>query len=71
MNQPLLDRIEKLETKISFQELTIEALNQMVIELQSESAKLKEQLSLLSTKLKTAQVSNIASLAEETPPPHY
>lgn len=71
MNEQLHQRIELLEMKISFQELTIEELNQMVIQLQSDSLKLKEQLMLLSQKLSASSTSNIASMSEETPPPHY
>ncbi|MCX8660990.1 SlyX family protein [Gilliamella sp. B2889] len=67
MNQQL----ELLETKVAFQEMTIEELNQMVVNLQSDISKLKEQLTLLSQKLQATQTSNIASLSEETPPPHY
>lgn len=67
MNQQL----ELLETKVAFQEMTIEELNQMVINLQTDISKLKEQLTLLSQKLQANQTSNIASLSEETPPPHY
>ncbi|MBC9129808.1 SlyX family protein [Frischella sp. Ac48] len=65
------NRIEELETKVSFQDITIEELNQIVIQLQSEVTKLKEQLKLLSKKLQATHQSNIASLTEETPPPHY
>ncbi|MCX8584391.1 MULTISPECIES: SlyX family protein [unclassified Gilliamella] len=67
MNQQL----ELLETKVAFQEMTIEELNQMVVNLQADISKLKEQLTLLSQKLQANQTSNIASLSEETPPPHY
>lgn len=67
MNQ----RLELLETKIAFQDMTIEELNQMVMHLQADISKLKEQLTLLSQKIQANQSSNIASLAEETPPPHY
>lgn len=67
MNQQL----ELLETKVAFQEMTIEELNQMVVNLQADINKLKEQLTLLSQKLQANQTSNIASLSEETPPPHY
>lgn len=65
------NRIEELETKVSFQDITIEELNQIVIQLQSEVTKLKEQLKLLSKKLQATHQSNIAYLTEETPPPHY
>ena len=64
-------RIEQLETKICFQDITIEELNQTVIILQNEITKLKEQLRLLSKKLQSVQTSNIATMSEETPPPHY
>lgn len=67
MNQQL----ELLETKVAFQEMTIEELNQMVVNLQADISKLKEQLTLLSQKFQANQTSNIASLSEETPPPHY
>ncbi|PXZ08449.1 lysis protein [Gilliamella apicola] len=67
MNQQL----ELLETKVAFQEMTIEELNQMVVKLQADISKLKEQLMLLSQKLQATQTSNIANLSEETPPPHY
>lgn len=71
MENVLLTRIEDLESQISFQDLTVEQLNQTVIQLQTEMLKLREQLSLLSQKLQTAEVTNIASMSEETPPPHY
>lgn len=67
MNQQL----EFLETKVAFQEITIEELNQSVTNLQADVSKLKEQLILLSQKIQASQVSNIANLSEETPPPHY
>ncbi|KFA58276.1 lysis protein [Gilliamella sp. Choc4-2] len=64
-------QIELLETKIAFQEITIDELNQMVTNLQADISKLKEQLILLSQKLQASQSTNIANLSEETPPPHY
>ena len=59
MNQQL----ELLETKVAFQEMTIEELNQMVVNLQTDISKLKEQLILLSQKLQATQTSNIANLS--------
>ncbi|WP_392561383.1 SlyX family protein [Orbus sturtevantii] len=71
MNKQQEYRLEQLETKISFQEITIEELNKITIQLQAEIARLKEQLSLLSKKLQASQPSNIANISEEVPPPHY
>ncbi|OTA19474.1 lysis protein [Xenorhabdus beddingii] len=64
-------RFEQLETKLAYQEATIEALNQEVIKQQIETDRLKEQLRLMTERLKTHQTSIIAPLSEETPPPHY
>ncbi|MBE8597757.1 MULTISPECIES: SlyX family protein [unclassified Xenorhabdus] len=64
-------RFEQLETKLAYQEATIEALNQEVIKQQLETDRLKEQLKLIAERLKTHQASIIAPLSEETPPPHY
>ncbi|AYA41884.1 SlyX family protein [Xenorhabdus nematophila] len=64
-------RFEQLETKLAYQEATIEELNQEVRKQQLETEKLKEQLRLMTDRLKTHQTSIIAPLSEETPPPHY
>lgn len=67
----LLSRIAELETKVAFQEGTIEELNQALIHHQFVLDKLQTQMRHFAEKLQGVQSSNIASQAEETPPPHY
>ncbi|MBV7388846.1 SlyX family protein [Pasteurellaceae bacterium TAE3-ERU1] len=70
-NHDLLNRIAELETKITFQEGLIDDLNQALITQQFALDKLQQQVRLLAQKLTDLQPSNIASMSEETPPPHY
>ncbi|KGQ66483.1 SlyX family protein [Gallibacterium anatis] len=67
----LIARMDELETKVAFQENTIEQLNQALIEQQFIIDKMQLQLRYLAQKLKDVQPSNIATQTEETPPPHY
>ena len=71
-NQQILeDRIAELEMKIAFQEQLLDELNQALVQQQFDMDKIQLQLRYLAVKLKDMQPSNIASQAEETPPPHY
>ena len=71
-NQQILDdRIAELEMKIAFQEQLLDELNQALVQQQFDMDKIQLQLRYLVDKLKDMQPSNIASQAEETPPPHY
>ncbi len=67
----LLDHIAELETKIAFQETALDDLNQALVQQQFILDKLQIQIRHLAEKLTSTQPSNIASLSEETPPPHY
>ncbi|ABK47138.1 MULTISPECIES: SlyX family protein [Alteromonadales] len=69
--QGVQEQIEELQMKLAFQELTVEELNQEVIKLNQLIANQQHQIQLLIGKLKAMEPSNIATQAEETPPPHY
>lgn len=71
ISKNLEPRIAELEMKLTFQETIIEELNQALIEQQFLIDKIQVQLRYLVNKLKDVQPSNIATQAEETPPPHY
>lgn len=64
-------RTAELEAKAAFQELLLDELNQALVQQQFDMDKLQLQLRYVVGKLKDMQPSNIASMAEETPPPHY
>lgn len=69
--QGVQQQIEELQTKLAFQELTVEELNQEVIKLNQLVAHQQHQIQLLIGKLQAIEPSNMATQAEETPPPHY
>lgn len=63
--------IAELETKLAFQEHTIEALNEALSSQQMQIDKMQYQLRHVIDKIKGMEPSNIAKMSEETPPPHY
>lgn len=67
----IADYLIELETKIAFQEQTIEELNQALVNQQFDLEKLQLQVKNLAERLQGMVGSNVASRAEETPPPHY
>lgn len=67
----IADYLIELETKIAFQEQTIEELNQALVNQQFDLEKLQLQVKNLAERLQGVVGSNVASRAEETPPPHY
>ncbi|AHE50765.1 slyX protein [Aeromonas encheleia] len=71
MSQQLNDRLETLESRLAYAEYTVEQLNEEVTTQGRELDRLKHQIQLLVDKLQSVQPSQIASMAEETPPPHY
>ncbi|MCL1114817.1 MULTISPECIES: SlyX family protein [Shewanella] len=67
----ILQKIDDLEMKLSFQEVMIEDLNQEVIKLNTLVARQQQQMILMVSKMQAMEPSNMASQADETPPPHY
>lgn len=65
------DRLTDLEIKLAFQEDLVDSLNQVVTAQQRELELLQGQVRLLYQQLKSLQPSDIVSVADEAPPPHY
>jgi len=65
------DKIIQLETKLAYQEHTIQELNDALTHQQNEISALKLKMAQLQELLSQQTPSNIASQSEETPPPHY
>jgi SlyX protein len=65
----LSDRVDVLETRLMFQDVTIETLNQTITEQWQQIDALTRQVALLSERLQEAEA-NAPSPANE-PPPHY
>ena len=71
MQQDLKEYLEKLESRLAFNENYIDELNEVVIAQQKTIDKLAVQVAYLAKRLQGMQPSHIASQSEETPPPHY
>ncbi len=63
--------IEELQTKVAFQEHTIDALNEALANQQKQLDKIDFQLRHVVDRVKSIEPSNIARQSEEVPPPHY
>lgn len=64
-------RITELEIRLTHMEVTVEVLDKMIINQQTEIDALKLKIEVLEKKLKAAAESQIAHEKDETPPPHY
>ena len=64
-------RLEDIETRIAYQEATIEELTRTVLAQQQINEELQGQIDYLKSLLKDLTPSVVAPMSEETPPPHY
>jgi SlyX protein len=71
MNEPktLSDRIDVLETRLTFQDVTIETLNKTITAQWQKIDALTRQLAELSERLRDAETNGPG--AGNEPPPHY
>lgn len=65
------DRLTELETRVAFQEQTIQELNDVVTRQQSEIDRLSRGYETLKLELLELAPSLLASRDQEPPPPHY
>lgn len=65
------DRLAELETRVAFQEQTLQDLNDVVTRQQAEIERLSRAYETLKVQLLELAPSLLASRDEETPPPHY
>jgi len=65
------DKITELETRIAFQDGTIQQLNDVVVRQQGEIDRLARELETLRMQVRSMSSYPVASRDEETPPPHY
>ena len=69
--QKLEARVTELEVSLSYQQETIEALQQEAAKQIQENQQLNQKLLLLSEYLKSLNLEAIKKTSEEVPPPHY
>ncbi len=67
----LAARVVELETRVAFQDQTVQELNETVIRQQREIDNLTRELETLRGRLRALTPSPVVPPDEETPPPHY
>ncbi|AUC89985.1 SlyX protein [Alteromonas hispanica] len=66
-----LESIEELQTKVAFQEYTIDSLNDALSSQQKQMDDISFKLRHVVDRVKSIEPSNMAKESEETPPPHF
>lgn len=64
-------RVVELETRLAFQEHTLQALNDVVIRQQQQIEMLVREIQALKDRMRAAAPSPVGPLEDEKPPPHY
>jgi len=64
-------RLVELETKVAFQDHTIDTLNAVVTRLQATVDQLTLELTTLKSQLRAVAPSLVVDRKDEQPPPHY
>ena len=65
------ERITELESRVAFQDDTIQKLNDVIVAQQAQIDNLTVEMRALAEQLRSLSPQFIASESEETPPPHY
>jgi SlyX protein len=65
------DQLAELETRIAFQENTIQKLDDVITQQQKQIDLLQGEIQLLKSQMENMAASLVVSESEETPPPHY
>lgn len=65
------ERLAELEVRLTFQDKTIQELNEVVTRQQRQLDRMTRELETLKAQLQVLAPSLVASQSEETPPPHY
>ena len=67
----LEERLTEIESRVAFQDDTIQQLNDVIIRQQQDIELLTEELQMLKQQMQTLAPSLVVDQAQETPPPHY
>ncbi len=65
------NRLIELETRLAFQDQTLQELNSVIVRQQQEITVLTHEIENLKAQFKALAPELVASRSDETPPPHY
>jgi len=65
------NKIIDLESKLAFQDETINELNEVITDQQQQLDQLREEIRLLNLRIASVAQSTAATEEKEPPPPHY